>query len=357
MSFYLIAILALGVLIVVHEFGHFIVAKRLGVKVLKFSVGFGPTIVSRTVNGTEYALSAIPLGGFVKMAGEDPDAPADEPLDPTTSFSHAALWRRTAIVCAGPLFNFLFAWFAFWFAFWAFGAQVPNDSAKIGHVEEGRPAHRAGLQVGDVIIAVDGNAVGTWTEVAKAIRATKGRKVAVQITRNGQPLTLEIQAEPTTDPMVAGDEEKAYVIGIMQSSDRRPIGLFEAVGMGATQTYRWSQTIVVGLGMMLQLRVSPKEIGGVVEIVRQAKRTAEDGLEKLLHFTAIISINLAILNFLPIPVLDGGHLFFFLIEGVRRRPLELRHREIAQQVGLVVLVALMMLAFYNDIARVIRGPG
>src|SRR5260221_8331693 len=168
----LAAVVVLGFLIVVREFGHFIVAKRWGVGVLKFSIGFGPRLFGRTVNGTEYIISAIPLGGYVKMVGEDPDATED--VDPRISFSHQNVWKRVAIVVAGPVFNLLFAFVAFSLVLAIYGQRVPSDIAKVGGVMPGMAAAQAGLQLGDVVTAVDGTPIATWDELSKAIRSSGG---------------------------------------------------------------------------------------------------------------------------------------------------------------------------------------
>jgi regulator of sigma E protease len=350
------AVVVLGLLIVVHEFGHFLLAKRLGVGVLRFSVGFGPRVFARTVNGTEYALSAIPLGGYVKMAGEDPEA--EESVDPRISFSHQALWKRTAIVGAGPGFNIAFAFVALSAVFWLYGAQVPNPTATIGGVMEDMPAARAGLRSGDVVTAVSGQAVGTWKDLSAAIRGSEGREITLSVVREGAPLTISVRAQEKPEKTIFGEEiGKAYFIGIEPRLDREMVGLLRAVAMGASQTVFLAKTIVRSVVKIIQGRISREDIGGPILIVQAAGQHARVGFENLLHFMALISINLGILNLLPIPVLDGGHLFFFVIEAVMRRPLDMRHREIAQQVGLVILIGLMAFAFYNDIARVIRGWG
>lgn len=351
------AIVVLGFLIVVHEFGHFIFAKRLGVGVLRFSVGFGPRLFARTIGGTEYALSAVPLGGYVKMAGEDPQA-AEEEVDPRVSFSHQKLWKRVAIVTAGPGFNLLFAFFIFLAVFLAYGARLPSEQAKVGGIMQDMPAARAGLQPGDVVTAVDGKPVGTWEELSREIRASEGRPVQLTLRRDGEIHQVQVKPEAKPEKSIFGEViGQAYVIGIERGFDQQRVGPVEAVGMAAKQTVWWIQTLILSIVKIVQGKISAQEIGGPILIVQAAGQQWQVGLESLLHFMAVISINLGVLNLLPIPVLDGGHLLFFLIEAVLRRPLDMRHREIAQQVGLVLLIALMAFAFYNDIARVIRGLG
>jgi regulator of sigma E protease len=352
----LAAIVVHGLLIIVHEFGHFIVAKRSGVGVLKFSVGFGPRLFGRTVNGTEYVLSAIPLGGFVKMAGEDPDAA--EAVDPRISFSHQPIWKRVAIVVAGPLFNLLFAFLAFTVVLAIYGQRVPSDVAKVGGVMPNMPALRAGLQVGDVVTAVDGQPIATWDALSNAIRASGGRPVGMALQRGDQSLTVSVTPEANEEKNIFGEVVgEAYRIGIERGFEQVSVGPLEAIGSGAAQTLWWIQTLIMSVVKILQGKIPAQDIGGPILIVQAAGQQAAIGLESLLLFMAVISINLGILNLLPIPILDGGHLLFFLVEAVMRRPLDMRHREIAQQVGLVILIGLMAFAFYNDILRVVRGWG
>ena len=350
------AIVVLGFLIVVHEFGHFIVAKRSGVGVLKFSVGFGPKLFGRVVNGTEYVLSAIPLGGYVKMVGEDPDAP--EAVDPQISFSHQNVWKRVAIVTAGPVFNLMFAFIVFSLVFAVYGQRVPSDVAKVGGVMAGMPAAQAGLEVGDVVTAVDGQPIATWEELSSAIRASGGRSVEVVLQRGGQSMTVTVTPESQPEKNLFGElVGQAYVIGIERGSSQVRVGVIEAIGEGAKYTVFWIRTLITSVVKLLQGKIPAQDIGGPLLITQAAAQQAKLGLESLLMFMAVISINLGILNLLPIPILDGGHLLFFLVEGVMRRPLDVRHREIMQQVGLVILIGLMAFAFYNDILRVIRGWG
>ncbi len=353
----LAAIAVLGILIVVHEFGHFIVAKKSGVGVLKFSVGFGPTLFGRTVNGTEYVVSAIPLGGFVKMVGEDPDS--DEPVDEAISFSHQRLWKRCAIVLAGPMFNLLFAFAAISCMVFVYGMPVPSESAKVGMVQEGKPASLAGFVSGDIVTAIDGEGIASWQELSEAIRASEGKSLAVEVLRAESNLTLTVTPEQQEAKNIFGEVSgpSYYAIGIGHASDRRPAGFIESIVQGFEQTVWWITTIIMSVYKMIRGQIPAGEIGGPILIVQAAGTQAQVGLEALIHFMAVISINLGILNLLPIPVLDGGHLLFFLIEAVMRRPLDLRQREVAQQVGLVLLIGLMAFAFYNDIGRILGSWG
>jgi len=351
------AIIVLGVLIVFHECGHFLVAKRVGVGVLKFSLGFGPKIFGRKVGMTEYVVSAVPLGGFVKMVGEDPEEELNA-ADQAISFQHQPLWKRTAIVLAGPGANLLFAFLAFTVVFMFYGARVPSEEPKVGAVIEAMPAAAAGLQADDTVTAVNGRAVATWETLSEAIRGSSGQPLTLTVRRAEQDIEVRVTPEAKPDKNIFGETVgTAYVIGIERGFDQEAVGPLGAVAMGARQTAWWVQTLLMSIVKMVQGKVPAKDIGGPILIVQAAGQQARLGLEYLLHFMAVISVNLGVLNLLPIPILDGGHLFFFAIEAVLRRPLDIRHREIAQQIGLVVLITLMAFAFYNDIARVIQGWG
>ena len=351
------AIVVLGFLIIFHEFGHFLVAKRLGVGVMKFSIGFGPKVIGRKVGATEYVVSAIPLGGFVKMVGEDPEEELSE-ADREISFHHKSVGRRALIVLAGPFANLFFAFLAFSLVFAIYGTRLPSETAKVGDVMEGMPAAQAGLRKGDVVAAVNGTVVDKWDRLSELIRASGGSQLKLTVNRDGAP--LDIQVTPTAKPdknMFGEVVGNAYLIGIERGFDQQDVNPIMAVGMGAQQTGWWVKTLLISVGKMFQGKIPAKDIGGPILIVQAAGQQARLGIEYLLNFMAVISVNLGVLNLLPIPVLDGGHLFFFAIEAILRRPLDIRHREIAQQIGLVLLICMMAFAFYNDIARVVREWG
>ncbi|HYD50679.1 MAG TPA: RIP metalloprotease RseP [Terriglobales bacterium] len=345
------AIVVLGFLIVFHELGHFLVAKRCGVSVLKFSIGFGPKLFGRKFGETEYVVSAIPLGGFVKMVGEDPDEELT-PEEQAVSFQGKGLLQRTAIVIAGPAANLLFALIVFTLVFAVYGARLPSDAAKVGGVNPGDPAATAGLQAGDLITKVDGAPVESWDKLSEIIRGSGGRTLNLTVDRGGSTVELAVTPQAKPDRTLFGETiGDAFFIGIERGFDQQDVGFVEAMQYGGSQTLWWMKTLVMSIVKMLQGRIPADQIGGPILIVQQAGQQAKLGFENLLNFMAVISINLGVLNLLPIPVLDGGHLFFFAIEGILRRPLQVRHREIANQVGLVVLITLMAFAFYNDIAR------
>jgi regulator of sigma E protease len=351
------AIIVLGFLILFHELGHFLVAKSTGVGVLKFSIGFGPKLVGKRVGRTDYVISAVPLGGFVKMVGEDPEEEVTAE-DQKVAFQHQALWKRMAIVAAGPGANILFAFVAFSLVFAIYGARVSSEAAKVGDVIENMPAAQAGLKAGDLITSVNGTPVDKWDKLSETIRASGGSPVTLTVQRQGATVQVQVTPEAKPDRNIFGETlGTAYVIGIERGFDEEQVGLLTAIGMGAKQTVWWMETLLISIAKIFQGRIPARDIGGPILIVQAAGQQARLGLEYLLHFMAVISINLGVLNLLPIPVLDGGHFLFFAAEAILRRPLDIRHREIAQQVGLVLLISLMAFAFYNDIARVVQGWG
>ena len=352
----LIAILILGLLIFVHELGHFAVAKWSGVTVLRFSLGFGPRLLAWRRGVTEYAVSAIPLGGYVKMLGDDPED--DVPVvDSAHAFSQQPLSTRAAIVLAGPMMNLLTACVAFSLVFALYGAGTPTEASKIGGVMEGMAAAKAGLRRGDTIVAVDGKPIATWEELSQAVRASGGKALGMEVRReDGTVERVTTIPEERPEKSVFGEEiGKAYLIGIERFVEIAPVSLASAVGLGFYETYFWVKMTLLSVVKIFQGSVSARDLGGPILIVQAAGQQAERGLDYLIRFLGLISVNLGVLNLLPIPVLDGGHLLFFAFEAVRGRPLALRQREMAQQVGLFLLLALMVFVFYNDISRIVAG--
>ncbi len=275
----LAAVVALAVLIVVHEFGHFITAKRLGVGVLKFSVGFGPRIFGRSVRGTEYALSAIPLGGFVKMVGEEGEG--EEPVDPRISFSHQPLWKRAAIVAAGPMFNLIGAFIIFALVFSVYGARVPSEAAKVGGATEKMAAAQAGVQADDVVTAIDGKPIATWDDLSAAIRASGGKEVELTIQRAGAPMTIKVTPESRPEKNIFGEDVgTAFLIGVERGYDQEKVGVISAVGMAATQTGWWIQTLLMSVVKMVQGKISSNDIGGPILIAQAAGQQAGRGTDR-----------------------------------------------------------------------------
>ena len=444
-------IVALAILIAVHEFGHFWVARKLGVKVLRFSIGFGKPLLRRVdpKDGTEFVVAAIPLGGYVKMLDEreEPVAPEEQ----HRAFNRQRLSTRVAIVVAGPLFNFLFAILAYWAIFvtgdvgtraligkvapdsiaaeagfapgdellavadrptptWESAvfalmaevldgedlpvrvrdeggselarildgealARLPDDPALlanlglsparptlpplIGEMTPGKPADRAGLRPGDLVLTVDGEPIARWSELVDAVQARPGRPLRLEVERGSERLDLLVIPRAVQ----LADRE----IGRIDAAPRVPEDLFEpyrtevqlgplaAIGAAVTKTADMSLLMLRVIGRMLIGKASVENLSGPISIAETAGKTASYGLDYFVKFLAVVSISLGVLNLLPIPVLDGGHLLYFAIEAIKGSPLSEQAQLQGQRVGIALLIALMTLAFYVDISRLIGG--
>ncbi|MFZ5570986.1 MAG: RIP metalloprotease RseP [Thermodesulfobacteriota bacterium] len=350
MEYIISFVIVLGVLIFFHELGHFLAARLFGVGVEKFSLGFGPRVLGKTVGGTDYRLSAIPLGGYVKMVGEEPDAEID-PADIPRSFTHKHVLQRICIVAAGPFFNILLAVLIYFGFFQLYGLQVRQ--AVVGEVKPDTPAARAGLESDDRIFAVNGVTIQSWEEMAGMIQDCGGQALELSIRRDGITLSKIVTPVVRPDTNLFGEKVDRYVIGIADAGvvSTRRLNPIQAFSESITHTYRVAELTVIGVFKLLGGRISAENLGGPLMIAQMAGDQAREGVENFIYLIAFISINLAIVNFLPIPVLDGGHLLFFFIEALRGRPVSLRIREVAQQGGMFVLLLLMIFVMYNDIRR------
>ena len=343
-------IFVLGILIFFHELGHFLMAKVFNVGVEKFSLGFGPRLIGKTVGITDYRISAIPLGGYVKMVGEEPDAEID-PSNIPISFTHKHVFKRILIVGAGPLFNLFLTVLIFFGLLWYSG--VPILKATIGDVNENSPAFEAGLKKGDQVVAINNHPIEYWEEMSHEIVNSKGKALTFAIRRNQKNLSVTIKPEIVTSKDIFGEDIQRYIIGVAAAEDihQKNLNFIEAGRESIIQTYYYTEITILSIVKMVQGKLSAeKNIGGPIKIAELAGQQAKKGISQLLLFIAALSINLAILNVLPIPVLDGGHLLFFLIEAIIGRPVNIRMREIAQQAGLFLLILLMIFAIYNDIS-------
>jgi regulator of sigma E protease len=441
-------LVALGILIVVHEFGHYWVAKRLGVKVLRFSIGFGRPLWTRRFgpDQTELVIAALPLGGYVKMLDESEGEVGE--AEKHRAFNHQVLPVRAAVVVAGPLFNFLFAVLAYTTVFMVgidgiapvVGKVVPGSIAEqagfqkgdvllrfddkdvvswdqrrlylfaralsrakvrvevrdakgvihtrvldlskvsldkvdagllekglglygyipeilpvIGALEEG-PASRAGMQVGDRIVDINGQPVKTWNDVVAGISPNPGKPLRITVERAGERLQFEVTP--------AAADRNGETVGQIKIRPRLEVpaalkvrvryGPFGALREGAVSTWTMSILTIKMLFKMLQLEVSTKNISGPITIAQYAGHSAKIGLVPFIVFLAVVSISLGVLNLLPIPVLDGGHLFYYFIEAIKGSPVSDRVMIWGQQFGILVLIGLMMLAFYNDFTRIFQ---
>lgn len=344
-------IVVLGILIFFHELGHFLVARMFGVGVEKFSLGFGPRIFGRTKGITDYRISAIPLGGYVKMVGDEPDAEIDPEMIPL-SFTHKNVYKKILIVAAGPLFNLLLAILIFFAIFVVSGTYILKPT--IGEVKENTPAFSAGLKTGDRIVAIDRQPISSWDEMAGIISRSKGDALAVSIERDQQVIDFKITPSLALAKNIFGEDIERFVIGISAAGDvySKDLSVFEATTESIAQTYNITRLTIISIVKLIQGTVSAKTLGGPIMIAEMAGKQAREGAANFVFFIALLSINLAVLNFLPIPVLDGGHLFFFFIEAIIGKPVNTKIREIAQQAGIFILILLMIYVFYNDITRI-----
>jgi regulator of sigma E protease len=439
-------VVVLGVLILVHEFGHFLVARLAGVGVERFSIGFGPVLWRFRGKETEYCLSAFPLGGYVKMMGDD-----DNPLeggktgvvDPAKAFNNKPLLTRFLIVFAGPAMNCLLAVVIFALVFmilgrpmapavvgrvtsggpaaqagvslgdrivavdgrpvqywedvlravqdlrgetiqftirgergernvgvtpvkskvrdlfgderevWDIGAR-PFAPPVIGEVLAGMPAERAGLRPGDTVIAVEGQPIRTWDDLAESIHKRPGQPTRLEVKRGTETLTVSVTPSGMKDRGPDGKEIEVGRIGIGPAAAATFVRSNPVVAIwdGAVRTAEVTELTAVGLYKIAVGQLDRRNIGGPIQIAVTAGEQARQGLPSLAFFTAVISVNLFLLNLLPVPMLDGGHLLFFACEAVLGRPLSVKKREVAQQVGFVLLMLLMVYAVYNDLDRI-----
>ncbi len=347
------AIIVLGILIFVHELGHFLVAKFCGVRVLVFSLGFGPRLFGFRKGDTEYQLSAVPLGGYVKMLGEGKDdnevelSAEERPF----SYEYKTPWQRLAIIIAGPGANIIFAALVFSVVY-LFG--VPSLSSVIGEVNHEMPAYSAGFQSGDKIVLIDGQTIDDWEQLSAAVRASGGRELEITYVRDNEQLSTRVVPKRVENKNMFGENVVTYIIGITASGETeiKHYQPGEALIQGLSETWKVSCLTVVGFVKMIERVIPAKDLGGPIMIAQMAGQHAKAGILSLLYFMGIISVNLGILNLFPIPVLDGGHLLFITMEIILGRPVSMRKIEIAQQVGLCLLISLMIFVFYNDLTRI-----
>jgi regulator of sigma E protease len=342
-------IVLLGVLIFFHEFGHFLAARMSGVGVTKFSLGFGPKIIGKKIGMTEYVLSLIPLGGYVKLVGES-ETEKLSPEEEKISFSKQPVLKRIFIVFAGPLFNFLLAIIIF-SAVYLYG--VPALSSVVGEVQQESAAYEAGIKKGDKILSIDGKNINYWDDIRQVIAQSQGQQVKIIIERDEQKNEMLIQPKLSKTQNILGEEVEAYLIGISPSEnfiiEKRNV--WEATIIGLQKTWQFSKLTLVVFVKMIKGQVSPKNLGGPIFIAQAAGAVAKEGFIPFLFLMALLSVNLAIINLFPIPILDGGHIMFNLIELVRGKPMSLKWQGVFQQIGFVFLILLMIFVVMIDIDR------
>jgi regulator of sigma E protease len=345
-------IVVLGILIFFHEFGHFLLAKIFHVKVLKFSLGFGPKIVGKRVGETEYVISALPLGGYVKMLGENDDEEVT-PEEENRSFGAQHPVSRIAIAAAGPVFNFLLAFLLFYGIYFVSG--YPVMTPEVGQVRPNSPADEAGIVKGDIIEYIGGKKVERWEDIKKHITKNPHSALNMVITREGKRITASVVPEMDVVKNIFGEDIKSPLIGIVASGRVESLNVtpLQAIQRATEKTWEVTSLTVMTIVKLFQGVIPFKMVGGPIMIGQLSGDIARENLGYLFPFMAVISINLAILNLLPIPVLDGGMIIFLLIELVIGRPISIRKRELAQKIGFFILIVFMAFVFYNDLARII----
>jgi regulator of sigma E protease len=343
------AALAFGILIFIHELGHFLMAKAMGVRVLTFALGFGKKLVTIRRGGTDYALCAVPLGGYVKMLGEDPEEEVSSD-DLLHSFSNKGVAKRFIIVLAGPAFNLLLAMAIIWFLYLG---EVPYVPTRIHQVQEGSPAAAAGLQSGDLIVAIDGRSVRRFHELRERIMSSDGAAMEFSVNRDGNLVRIRVTPRARVEVGEYGDEIRHWQIGVVPVAELavERFGPWDAFTQASRWTWEKSAWILTTVGRLFTGRESIKNVGSPLLIGAVAAKQAEKGLADYFSYIALISVILAVMNLLPIPVLDGSHLLFFLIEGVAGKPISKRVLGVAQYVGLGILVCIMAWAIYRDVDR------
>ena len=346
----LATIFVLGILIFVHELGHFAVAKWVGIRVERFSLGFPPKMFGWKIGDTEYVISWIPLGGYVKMAGEVPDE--KEVTGAPDEFMSKTAGRRAAVIIAGPLMNLLTAFVLCWVMIFAQGWPMTDpDHVLVGAVISGGPADRAGIKADDIIAEVDGVSVKQFAEMAQLIHHRPGDSLWLAWSRGGQLLSGWVVALDTMMLDESGQKVRQGLIGISEGYKIVPVGFLRAGVLGVERVWAVAESIFHFLWGLITGEVSAKMIGGPVFVAKVAGEAARQGFASLLWLVAFLSINLAIVNVLPIPVLDGGHLLFLATEKLRGKPLSLKQRAVAQQIGLFFILVFISFVTYNDFIR------
>ena len=344
----LVAIIVLSVLIFFHELGHFTAARFFGVQVDVFSIGFGKKLYSRMIGKTQWSISAIPLGGYVKMKGQDDTDPTKKSFD-ADSYNAKKPWQRIIILLAGPFANFLLA-FILYFAIANLG--VPKLLPYVGKVGADTPAMAAGLLKDDKLVQINGQNIQYWENIGKAINDTQDN-VSLVVERQQQLVTLEIIPKVIDDQNVFGEKITRRIIGISPLGKQTTVhfGLVDGVAYAWDETKKASLLIVESVQKLITGVVGADKLGGIITIVDVTSQASAAGILALFFFTALISVNLGVLNLLPIPALDGGHIMFNLYEMITGKEASEKAMTYITMVGWALLLALMLLGLYNDINR------
>jgi regulator of sigma E protease len=343
----LIFLFILGLMVIVHEWGHFCAARRLGIRVEKFSLGFGPALLRRKKRGTEYSVNAVPLGGYVKLAGDS----LEEYKGGKDEYLAQAPGRRFWVIILGPALNYLLGFLVFWIIYFS---GYPMFTTKIGAVAEGFGAKQAGLAAGDRVIALDGERVAYWQDLQKIVQQKKGERVRVVFLRNNQEQQLDVPLKQQELADTLGQKRSVALLGISPSEEIIEVryGPGRSFVLGLEKTWEITTITYKALLRMLTGRLSVREsVTGPLGIYLITAKAAQAGISVLLQLIAVLSISLCIFNLLPLPILDGGHIVLLAIEKVRGKYLSLRAEQLLTRIGMTVIITLAILVTYNDLAR------
>lgn len=345
------SIFVLGMMVFFHELGHFTVAKWTGVRVLEFSMGMGPKLWGRQKGETYYALRLLPIGGYVRMAGESIENEEEQEalVNDPGSFQNKTVLQRMAIIFAGPLMNFILALVLFVCVFAYIGIPVESNVNELGTVLKGKPAYAAGLQPGDKITAINDRITSKWSELTNIIHQSAGKELTLRIERQGK--TKEVKVVPQLDP-----QTKQGMIGIANVTTFDKKGVLQSAAFGVQRTFQFTQFILVSLYQMITGKI-PADVGGPVAIVSAIGQGASQGFTDLLGLTGMLSIQLGLLNLFPIPALDGSRLVFLAVEGLRGKPIDPAKENFIHLIGFALLLLFIVVVTYNDIIRLITGKG
>ena len=337
------SVFVFGLLVLFHEFGHFIMAKATGMRVDEFAIGFGPKLVSKQIGETVYSIRCVPLGGFNDIAGMDP---ADNDAG-DRGYCEKSVWKRMIVIVAGPLMNFLLPIVIFFLIFMTVGVSSPSTRPELGEVMPDQPAAMAGLKKGDQINAINEEAVHTWDDIVRIVRGADGTPMKISYRRG------EEVRQATVIP-VHDKQENRMVIGVMGALDTRQPGVIEAAATAFWKTGYVIYHMVEGLVQIFTGKAAA-ELAGPLGVMQMTGTVAKLGFAALMNFAALLSLNLGIINLLPVPALDGGHFVTLVIEALRGKPLGEKALHYTQMAGITVLVALMLFATKNDIVRIFFG--
>ncbi len=336
-------VLVFSVVVVIHELGHFLVCRYYGVRVEKFAIGFGKEIVGFNWKGTRWSFCLLPLGGYVKPAGEEIEESSGAPDE----FFGQNWQHRSAIALAGPVMNYILAFVCFFSLVFFWGQAETSNQPVIGEVIAGFPAEASGFAKGDHMVAINGKEINSWEDAAKLIHTHPGQTIDIRFKRivNNQSIEKIVAVIPKKDP-----QREVGVIGISPMVEMVPQGFFKSLSSAGHQTYFWTYLTLKYLGDAIVQRKKP-ELAGPIGIVTIIAKVSKEGFQEILGLVALISLSLGLFNFFPIPLLDGGHVFLYLIEGIMRKPLNKKMVRAANMVGATLLITIFIYATSQDLSR------